>query len=116
MNSTTKQNHHSSDSNPERSDLPSITPGPWEAKNGAVMCPDLNKYGNWIVAACDRERTEEDEANLVLLAAAPDLFDACYNAKAMLDSAIGTGSRSDINKARAFLGAALAKAQRGSND
>jgi hypothetical protein len=53
------------------------TPGPWKTSCKAIQCESLNKYGNWILATCEREgNEEEDAANLRLMAAAPDLLDA----------------------------------------
>jgi len=49
------------------------TPGPWEVLDGAIVSKQVNAYGNFIVVNCERERTEEDAANLDLIAAAPEL-------------------------------------------
>lgn len=53
------------------------TKGKWEVVDGAILAENINDYGNWIIASCERDRTEEDEANLRLIAAAPDLLEAC---------------------------------------
>lgn len=62
------------------------TAGPWEVSDGAVLSKGLNQYGNWIIASCQRERTEEDEANLRLIAAAPELLAACQGLFALIES------------------------------
>ena len=54
-----------------------ITQGKWEVSDGAVLSENINAYGNWIICSCDRERTQEDEDNLHLIAAAPELLAAC---------------------------------------
>lgn len=51
------------------------TPGPWEVTDEAVLSKDINDYGNWIVADCRRELTDQDRANLRLIAAAPEILD-----------------------------------------
>jgi len=51
--------------------------GPWTVCDGAILSEKLNAYGNWIICGLDRARTDEDEANLRLIAAAPELLAAC---------------------------------------
>jgi hypothetical protein len=51
------------------------TPGPWRVVDGAILSDQINTYGNWIVAGIERDRTDEDEANLRLIAAAPALYE-----------------------------------------
>lgn len=45
--------------------------GLWQASDGAILSHTINDYGNFIICSCDRERTEQDEGNLRLAAAAP---------------------------------------------
>ena len=52
------------------------TPELWEVCDGAILSNHINQYGNFIMAALVRELTEQDKANLQLMAAAPDLLDA----------------------------------------
>ena len=52
------------------------TKGKWKALDGAILSEEINNYGNWIIVTCERERTAEDEANLRLIAAAPELLEA----------------------------------------
>lgn len=61
------------------------SPGPWKVMDGAIQCETINDYGNFIVASCDRERTPQDEANLRLAAAAPDLLSAIKEMLKALD-------------------------------
>jgi hypothetical protein len=62
------------------------TAGPWKVSDGAVLSDKLNAYGNWIVVSCERERTEEDEANLKLIAASPDMLAALKEAVKTLEA------------------------------
>ena len=62
------------------------TEGKWRVLDGAILSGKINKYGNWIIAGLDRVRTEEDEANLRLMAAAPELLAACKMALSALDN------------------------------
>lgn len=50
------------------------TPGNWYALYGAVISDKLNDYGNFVITACQRELTDQDKANLRLIAAAPELL------------------------------------------
>jgi hypothetical protein len=56
------------------------TPAPWKTLDGAIVSDAINDYGNFIVADIRRERTTQDEANLHLIAAAPDMLSALNNA------------------------------------
>ena len=60
------------------------TPGKLKVSLGALVCEKINKYGNWIVAVCQREPTDEDEANLERLALCwnthEQLLEACQQA------------------------------------
>jgi len=56
------------------------TPGPLQALDGALLCKDVNQYGNFIVADCCRERTPEDNANLERLALAWNCHDELLEA------------------------------------
>jgi hypothetical protein len=51
------------------------TPGPWSVLDGAIVSEKLNDYGNFIVCAIQRELTEQDRANLSLIASAPELLE-----------------------------------------
>ncbi len=51
------------------------TKGPWKVMDRAILSDKLNAYGNWIIAECNRELTDEDTANLTLVAACPDLLE-----------------------------------------
>jgi len=42
--------------------------GPLQVSDGALLCKNVNAYGNFIIADCQRERTVEDEVNLKHLA------------------------------------------------
>jgi len=44
------------------------TQGDLKVCDGALLCPDINNYGNFIVASCERERNAEDDSNLERLA------------------------------------------------
>jgi hypothetical protein len=55
---------------------PKFTPGPWRVLNGAILCPQLNDYGNWIVTSLPERGTAQDQANADLISAAPDLYKA----------------------------------------
>jgi hypothetical protein len=61
------------------------SPGKWYVSDGAVLSDTINQYGNFIVVDCQRERTPEDEANLQLIAAAPELLEACLKAFEQLE-------------------------------
>lgn len=50
------------------------TPGPWQANDKSVVSEKINDYGNFIVFSIERELTPQDEANLRLIAATPDLL------------------------------------------
>lgn len=86
------------------------TPGPWKVANdGQIQCPDLNQYGNWIVAAIQREMTPEDQANARLIAAAPDLLTWAKELLAWEDDVPPPGTRgAEIFEA---LADAIAKAE-----
>lgn len=56
------------------------TPGPWRVADEQIQCEKPNQYGNFIVVTCQRELTVEDVANLHLIAAAPELLEACRQA------------------------------------
>lgn len=65
------------------------TKGPWEVLDGAILCENVNQYGNFFIASVsrgDNSMTEEDKANARLIAAAPDLLTACREA---LDELVG---------------------------
>lgn len=54
------------------------TPGPWTSnEDGQIQSKELNNYGNWIVATIGRPMSEQDHANARLIAAAPELLEAC---------------------------------------
>jgi len=55
------------------------TPGPWKISDGAILCQNVNAYGNFHIARFDRgdsDNTGEDLANARLIAAAPELLAA----------------------------------------
>ena len=55
------------------------TPGPWFILDGAILCDQVNDYGNFHIARFDRgdnPNTPEDLANAKLIAASPDLLEA----------------------------------------
>jgi len=52
------------------------TPGIWTNRDGAIICEHINDYGNFIIITLNRDRTSEDEANLKLMATAPELLKA----------------------------------------
>ena len=83
------------------------TPGPWRVLDGAILCKNVNQYGNWIVTGLNRERTAEDDANLLLMSAAPELLEAL---KYWFDS------KADPKKLAQMAQAAIAKAEGGQND
>lgn len=59
------------------------TPGPWRILDHSILCDNVNAYGNFHIASfdrCDERLTEEDHANARLIAAAPDLLEACERA------------------------------------
>ena len=86
------------------------TKGKWTKSDGAILSECVNSYGNFIVVAIERERTTEDEDNLTLIAAAPDLLAACEKALNVLKSEPAC----DIYTAhRDVLEAAIAKAKGG---
>lgn len=62
----------------------SPSPGNWRALDGGVISDELNAYGNFVVVECLRERTSEDDANIVLLAASKELLRGCQAAMAYL--------------------------------
>ena len=62
----------------------SYTKGPWKVLDGAILSDKINDYGNWIVASCNRDLTVEDGENLRLIAAAPDLLEACKELESYL--------------------------------
>jgi hypothetical protein len=87
------------------------TQGPWEVLDGAILSKDLNAYGNWIIATCNRERTAEDKVNLRLIAAAPEMLEALKFARTELRAAyefmaerglmsevVATGRKATIDK------------------
>jgi hypothetical protein len=81
------------------------TAGPWTSnEDGQIQCPNLNAYGNWIVATIGREMTPEDHANARLIAAAPELLDAL---KYIADTQLSL--RQILEAARAAIAAAEGK-------
>jgi hypothetical protein len=103
------------------------TPGPWSVLDGAIVSEKLNDYGNFIVCAIQRELTEQDRANLSLIASAPELleeakddlaaFEASFEHNAHETPSNRTSSWSDAQgwreKKIARLRAAIAKATEG---
>lgn len=55
---------------------PNYSAGPWKVVDGAIQSEQINEYGNFIVVSYDRERTAQDEANLRVAAASPDMLNA----------------------------------------
>lgn len=49
------------------------TTNQWRVMDGAILSDKINDYGNFIVVSCERERTAQDDKNLALIAAAPEL-------------------------------------------
>ena len=63
------------------------TPGPWEVQDKAILCENVNEYGNFWVAGFgrdDMDNTPEDYANANLIAASPALLEACRDAELRL--------------------------------
>ena len=52
------------------------TAGKLQSLDGALVCDKLTEYGNFIIADCERERTQEDDANLRRLALCWNSHDA----------------------------------------
>ena len=55
------------------------TAGPWEVLDGAILCKEVNAFGNFVIASFNRgdaDLTAEDHANAKLIAAAPELLEA----------------------------------------
>ncbi len=76
------------------------TPGPWHVADNGVFSEHLNGHGNFYVVALPfpkEEPTEQDKANLNLIAAAPDLLAACILAAAIMPS--GTPRQNEALKA-----------------
>ncbi len=56
------------------------TKGPWHVLDGAILCEHVNDYGNFLIASFgrgDAPNTPEVFANARLIAAAPELLEAC---------------------------------------
>lgn len=55
------------------------TPDPWTAdlNEGMILSKCINEYGNFIVTHIARDLTNEDKSNVQLMAAAPELLEAC---------------------------------------
>jgi len=67
----------------QAAELAKHTPGPWHVLDGAVLCEGINAYGNWHICRfdrCEQPNTAEDNANARLIAAAPELLEACQAA------------------------------------
>ena len=67
------------DSQTKQNDVQGHTPGPWDTVDGAILCKNVNAYGNFHIARFDRGDepiTDEDRANARLITAAPDLLAA----------------------------------------
>ncbi len=84
------------------------TQGPWKVLDGAIVSEKLTVFGNWIIAGLDRPRTDEDEDNLTLIAAAPMLLEAC---KSVLDIINAYSHIPAQFKACEILQAAIAQAE-----
>ncbi len=53
------------------------TKGPWKACEHGVIADTITSHGNFYVASAIDPENAEDKANMLLLAAAPDLLAAC---------------------------------------
>ncbi len=58
------------------------TKGPWEAKNHHIYCEDTNIH---IADICRARDGDWSPANAKLIAASPELLEACKEAKRMYD-------------------------------
>lgn len=100
------------------------TPGPWRVSDGAILCPNINSYGNFIVCGVVRYDGEperpnaEDQANAAFIVRAVNSHDALVNAAGtaldMLQECLRVASNDQadaIDEVCIVVTAALAKAQ-----
>lgn len=88
------------------------TPGPWSILDGAILSDKINAYGNFHIARFDRgddPNTAEDYANARLIAAAPDLLEACKKYVGELE--IDDIGQRDMEGAEKAIRAAIAAAE-----
>jgi hypothetical protein len=64
-----------------------FTPGPWEVFNEGLGSYKVSKCDAWLGSSTLRTN-EENIANANLIAAAPELYRECQNAKARLESVL----------------------------
>lgn len=90
-----------------------FTKGPWKVYGADMNEPtiDVKHHSHWVENACygDAEAT----ANTLLMAAAPELFEACVVALAWFESNTGAATVDDFGIITDRLRAALKKAGRG---
>ena len=85
------------------------TPGPWKVRiHGNFQQSILDSIGTRILAMVDNT-DNQDKANAHLIAAAPELLEAC---KAALDYAEGNVKHVGEIETRKILNSAIAKAER----
>ena len=88
---------------------PKFTPGPWVKDGGSVV-----RKGRGVIASIPRPQDGgvfECEANSVLLAASPDLYDALDVAEAVMSIVEPRSDKAEYLRALAQARAALAKAR-----
>jgi len=91
------------------------TPGPWKWWTTHEGAHRINPHkGGLVIASCDTRNpfSEEQEANARLIAAAPDLLEACKAALFEITD-IERQGRHNGNSLPKMLSAAIAKAERG---